>query len=231
MITDKHQLGMLNCADNGTIQYPDVVSDSSLRPGRFAGVIVDEAGRVSPTESVANEVADSCVEESHFNEGQCTSGSTINSVPAGEYRMHVQAVFSIARQRCRQSLLIDSGSSRNLVGLSTILKLGRKTAIKPLDKNLKLKQASGSELNVLGHIGLMTKLGSREHFIDFIVVDKLVSGAILGATELKSLGAVLDFQNSILRIKGEAINLMSAECSWSMNTVSKIKLEPFVFKR
>ena len=145
-----------------------------------------------------------------------SNAETICNTNNKEYHMFCRSTLEYGRQRVYTTALIDSGSKSSLMGYSTFLRLGKKLKLEPPTGDEHLVSADGETINMLGYIRCNVKLGSKTKFIRFKVVENLISSVILGADDLSTFGAVLDFGKSTLTVDGQRINLIKQFDSVSM---------------
>jgi len=89
-------------------------------------------------------------------------------------------------------MMLDSGSSVSLVRQDVIAKELRSVSRIPQPASLRLVTASGEPLEIVGHVKAVVSIGNLEIPHNFIVVDRLITQAILGIDFLHSHGLVLD---------------------------------------
>ena len=144
--------------------------------------------------------------DSQLNNNSESIRLTINSSSHEEncHKMYVQASLFLCSHEVRTSILVDSGSKLNLIGTAILSKLNSsKIHIKPLDKQHVLEGASGEEIDILGKVGLWTRMGSKSHYVEYLVCNELIAGVILGSDTLKSIKALIDFCICINNFNGQ----------------------------
>jgi len=110
------------------------------------------------------------------------------------------------------SILCDSGATKNFISIQTLHQLGKYTPkITPVPDAQGHGAVFGSELDIIGGVKLLVKIGHTTHLIEFRVVRNLLLSCILGYKWLHRNGYETDFSSLKHLPTGEIFKLQSAE--------------------
>ena len=108
-------------------------------------------------------------------------------------------------------IMLDSGSSVSLLK-EEVIKGMRGVVKRKYAQNTRLVTAAGEELPILDQVTVHVKLNSVDHVHDFLVVEKLITSAILGIDFLQQQGMLLDFRTTPVTVLSPTLaDAMQAE--------------------